>query len=75
MTGEDITLLPRKDQKRLAWLEAEIEDEPNRPLWGNGKPDTVILCRSGREVDELEREIAELRLKASRLTICKMKKQ
>jgi hypothetical protein len=60
---ERMSGLTDEDRARLAWIKAELKDEPNRPLYGldgSSQP-----CRNGHEIAELLLEQAELELKAA----------
>jgi hypothetical protein len=48
---------PEGAEARIAWIEAELEDEPNRPVYGDG---SVEPRRNGHEVSELIVEHAGL---------------
>lgn len=47
---------------RISWIEAELDDEPNRPLYRKGD---VPPCRNGHEVTELIAEHAGLVARAA----------
>lgn len=59
--------LTSEEQARLSWIEAELEDEPNRPAYSFNTEGP--LCRNGHEVAELLLERAELKLKAAEAAI------
>lgn len=60
-SGEEA--LPDAWQERLAWIESELEDEPNRPLYALDSEQP--LCRNGNELAELLLECIGLTARAA----------
>jgi hypothetical protein len=64
--AEEEGMPPEVREQRLAWIDAELEAEPTRSLYGlNGEPP----CRNGHEITEL---IAERACLIAQLTLAKI---